>query len=260
MEEEKSHLKDKTAIVTGSGTGIGFEIAMQLLQGGANVVVNDIDESLVEEACRRLGHVEKCIPIVGDAGEIKVIDQMISMAVQRFGSLDFAIANAGITSFGDFSTFSEDQFDQLVSLNLKGTYFLAQRTANQLKEQKSHGAIVLMSSVTGILSHPFLAAYGMTKAAISNLAKNLVIDLAKDGIRINAIAPGAVATERTMGQDPHYDKHWGKSIPTGRVSTPADIAAVALFLLSPAAHQINGQTITVDGGITTLCIIPDDVI
>lgn len=250
---------NKVAIVTGAGSGIGFEIARQLLAQGAKVLINDLDGDLIKDAHARLDNSDQCCTLPGDAGRIEIIDSMVEKAVKKFGKLDISIANAGLTSYGAFLDFTEKQFDVLTNLNLKGSYFLAQRSVRQMIRQKTSGRIIMMSSVTGILSHPFLIAYGMTKAAIRNLAQNLVIETAKYGITVNAIAPGAVATERTLAMDPNYDKTWGALIPTGRVSLPTDIAQVALFLASEEAAQITGQTITVDGGITTLCAIPPDI-
>jgi 3-oxoacyl-[acyl-carrier protein] reductase len=248
----------KVAIITGAGSGIGFDIAKELITQGASVIINDIDPDLINRAHQRLGALHTCVPIAGDAGNLKHIDDMINLAVDRYGRLDISIANAGMTSYGAFLKTTEKQFDHLIDLNLKGSYFLAQKSALQMIKQESEGRILLMSSVTGVLSHPFLAAYGMTKAAIGNLAKNLVLEIARYGITINAIAPGAVATERTMAMDANYDKTWGQLIPTGRASSPGDISRLALFLVSPQSGQINGQTIVVDGGITTLCAVPPD--
>lgn len=254
----KDNFTDQVAIVTGAGTGIGFEIARQLLEAGARVIINDIDENLVNAAAARLDRPDHCIPIAGDAGDLQIIDQMISSAIENFGKINISIANAGITSYGSFLKFTPEQFSNLVHLNLQGSFFLAQKSAHQMIAQQSPGRILLMSSVTGVLSHPFLGAYGMTKAAISNLAKNLVLELGRYGITINAIAPGAVGTERTMAMDANYDKVWGALIPSGRATTTAEIARTALFLVSPDSGQINGQTLVVDGGITTLCAVPPD--
>lgn len=253
-----ARFEGKCAIVTGAGSGIGFSIAKELLDLGANVVINDLDAELLAEAIDRLRAGSRCISVSGDAGSLSIITKMIASCVSEFGRLDFAIANAGITSYGAFQDFSEEAFDKLVSLNLKGSYFLAQKSVQQMINQGSSGRIILMSSVTGILSHPYLAAYGMTKAAISNLAKNLVLELAGTAITVNAIAPGAVATERTMAMDVNYDKTWSTFIPSGRVSQPSDIARAVTFLLDDRSEQITGQTLTVDGGITTLCAIPPD--
>ena len=228
-------LEGQVAIVTGAGTGIGFEIARQLLDNGAKVVVNDIDPNLLDEATQRLDH-RDCVAASGDAGDLAIIDRMIGQAVKHFGKLDISIANAGITSYGSFLKFNEEQFADLMNLNLKGSFFLAQKSALQMIAQKTPGRILLMSSVTGVLSHPFLVAYGMTKAAISNLAKNLVIEVAKYGITVNAIAPGAVGTERTRSMDPNYEKVWGSLIPTGRSTDTSEIARAVLFMVSPRSR------------------------
>ncbi|NND09310.1 MAG: SDR family oxidoreductase [Saprospiraceae bacterium] len=249
----------KSAIVTGAGSGIGFDIAQQLISEGCQVLINDIDRDLLAAAADRISGGSALITLAGDAGNLPLIQQMIDEVVCHFGRLDIIIANAGITSYGRFLKFTEDQFTDLVNLNLRGSFFLAQAASKQMINQGSGGRIIFMSSVTGLLAHPYLAAYGMTKAALKMLARALVIELAPYGITTNAIAPGAVATERTMSMTPNYDKIWGSYIPTGKASQPSDITRTALFLASSDAEQINGQTITVDGGITGLCAVPDDI-
>ncbi|MFT5193748.1 MAG: glucose 1-dehydrogenase [Cellvibrionaceae bacterium] len=253
---EKS-FANKVAIITGAGTGIGFEIANQLARQGAAVMLNDIDPNAAEIATQRIktagGNVTA---VVGDSSDLAVIDKMVSMAVSKFGRLDFAIANAGITTFGEFLTYSLKDFQRLVGINLQGTFFLAQRAARQLLEQKEGGRIILMSSVTGYQYHPDLAAYGMSKAAIRMLVKSLGVELAGKGITVNGIAPGATATERTL-EDESYEETWAKLNPTGRTATTMDIANTALFLLSDGASQITGQTIVVDGGWTAVSPAPD---
>ncbi len=248
----------KVAIVTGAGSGIGFEIAHQLVEKGVKVILNDIDEGLAVSSALQIGE-ENCLAFPGDAGKPDFIASMVEAAVENFGSLDICIANAGITSYGEFLKTTPEQFDQLLNLNLRGTYFLAQAGARQMIEQASGGKILLMSSVTGILAHNYLAAYSMTKAAITMLGKSLVIELSPYNISVNVIAPGAVSTERTLAKDPNYAQKYAQYIPTSRVATPHDIASTTLFLLSPAARQINGQTIVVDGGITSLCAVPKDL-
>jgi len=255
----KKKFSGKSAIVTGAGSGIGFDIAQQLIEQGCNVLINDRNAELLEGAAERISGGESLITLAGDAGDLILIQKMVDEAVENFGRLDIVIANAGITSYGSFLNFTPEQFSDLVDLNLRGSFFLAQRASRQMIQQGSEGRIIFMSSVTGLLAHPYLAAYGMTKAALKMLARGLVIELAPYGITTNALAPGAVATERTMSMTPDYDKIWGSFIPTGKVSQPSDISRTALFLASPEAGQINGQTITVDGGITGLCAVPDDI-
>ncbi len=248
----------KTGIVTGAGSGIGFRIVEELLKEGARVIFNDIDENQVNR-CLSIWPGDRVKGLAGDAGDTQFINQLVQTAVDAFGSLDLTICNAGITSYGSFLDFDENAFENLINLNLRGSFFLAQKSAQQMIRQGEGGRILFMSSVTGLLAHPYLAAYGMTKAALQMLAKALVHELGPYGINTNAIAPGAVLTERTETMDPKYGDNWGKIIPTGRVTYPADIARTALFLVSDDAAQITGQTLVVDGGMTSLGIIPPDM-
>jgi NAD(P)-dependent dehydrogenase (short-subunit alcohol dehydrogenase family) len=140
-----------------------------------------------------------------------------------------------------------------MDVNLKGSFFLAQASAKQMRKQSSGGSLLFTSSVTGHQAHKDLAAYGMTKAALEMLAKNLVIEISKYKINVNAIAPGATLTERTLS-DINYDKIWSELTPMGRPASVADVANVALFLVSDEAKHITGQTLIVDGGWT--CISP----
>jgi glucose 1-dehydrogenase len=242
----------KAAIVTGAGRGIGFEIARQLAGRGAAVVLNDIEGSLAEEAVRRIGEDGGiCKAVAGDSSEMTTIERMVGMAVREFGRLDIVIANAGITLFGEFLTYPVASFEAVVRVNLRGTFFLAQAAARQMKEQGLGGALLFMSSVTGHQAHQNLAAYGMTKAALEMLAKSLVIELSSCRINVNTIAPGATLTERTM-DDAAYEKTWSAITPMGRPASTGDIADAALFLVSDGARHITGQNLVIDGGWTSI--------
>ncbi|MEQ9221324.1 MAG: SDR family oxidoreductase [Cyclobacteriaceae bacterium] len=244
-------LAGKSAIVTGAGTGIGFEVCKQLVINGCHVILNDLDKKVAEQAAGKLaGNPGKCVPVAGDSSDMQVIQSFVSEAVSEFGKLDIAIANAGITSFGDFLTFQLDRFQQLLDVNLKGTFFLAQHAANQMKKQGGGGSIVMTSSVTGHQAVKNLSAYGMSKAAIEMLAKALVIDLSPLKINVNCVAPGATVTERTLLEEEDYEGTWSKLIPMGRACYPIDMANAIMFLASEEARQITGQTIVVDGGWT----------
>ena len=244
--------KNKVAIITGSAIGIGFEIAKQLSLSGASVVLNDIDFEALKKATTSIRSVGgKCIGVKGSSGDLSIIKKMVKEAVSEFGRIDFVIANSGITTFGDFLDYKLNDFQTLTSINLQGSFFLAQAAAKQFIEQKTIGRIIFMSSVTGHQAHPKLAAYGMTKAALEMLAKSLSIELAEHKITVNAIAPGATLTERTRS-DENYKATWEELTPTNEVSTTKDIANAALFLLSDGSSQITGQTIVVDGGWTSV--------
>lgn len=246
----------KTALVTGAGTGIGFEIARQLSRAGAAVVLNDIDAALTQQAVEKIvaesGQIEG---ITGDAADLDVIRQMIARAVSVSGSLDMVVANAGITTFGDFLEYSPEQFKQVTELNLQGTFFLAQQAARQMIRQAVGGRMLFISSVTGHTYHRELAAYGMSKAAINCLAKYLGVELAAHHITVNAISPGATLTERTMAE-PDYRERWERTTPNGRCATTTDIALAAMFLLSDQAQHITSQTLVVDGGWTSVSPSP----
>lgn len=245
-----------TALITGAGQGIGFAIAQELARQGANVLLNDFDEPLARQAadriCREGGVCEAC---PGDASEVGFIQHLVETAVQRFGRLDIAIANAGITVFGDIFTTTPDAFAKIVNLNLRGSFFLAQAAATHMRRQGTGGSILFMSSVVGHQAHPGLPVYSMTKAGLEMLAKQLVIDLSPLGITVNAIAPGATLTERTL-DDPAYIPVWSRITPMGRPATVDDIARAALFLVSPQSRHITGQSLVVDGGWTSVGIPP----
>ena len=247
---------NQVAIVTGAGQGIGFAIAHDLARAGASVLLNDLDPALCQQAADQIngaGHV--CTSCPGDVSDVAFIGEMVQMAVTRFGRLDVVVANAGITIFGDFFDYVPADFQRVMDLNLRGSFFLTQAAARQMRIQKTGGSILLMSSVVGHQAHPGLAAYAMTKAGLEMLARNLVLDLSPHGININALAPGATLTERTT-DDPAYIPIWSRITPMGRPATVADIAHAALFLVNPASRHITGQSLVVDGGWTSVSVPP----
>lgn len=249
---------NKTAIVTGAGQGIGFEICRQLAAAGATVILNDIDEALAGEAAIKIRSENgKCIACPGNSSDKGFINKMIRLAVDTTGQLDIAIANSGITLFGDFLTYPEESLNKVLNVNIAGTFLLAQAAVNQMKKQGRGGSLLFTSSVTGHQAHKDLAAYGMSKAAIEMLAKNLVLEISPYKISVNTIAPGATLTERTL-DDPNYMSVWSRITPMGRPAYTTDIASAALFLVSEQARHITGQSLVIDGGWTVISPSPEE--
>jgi len=249
----------RVAVVTGAGQGIGREIARQLALEGASVVLNDQDEALAREAAGAIAAEGGIVrPAGGDVADVGATRGLVQRAVREFGRLDVAVANAGITMHCDFLDYRPEDFDRLLAVNLRGSFFLAQAAARRFREQSTPGRILLLSSVTGHLAIRQMAAYGMTKAALETLARNLSLEMAPLGITVNAIAPGATVTPRTVS-DPEWEAAWAEATPNGKVATVADVAATALFLLSDAAAHVTGQSLVVDGGWTAMGAVPGGV-
>lgn len=252
----------QTALITGAGVGIGFAIAQAMVRQGANVLLNDYSPELARRAADTLTGAGpgRCVACPGDASDVSFIGQFVETAVSTFGGVDIAIANAGITVFGDIFTTTPEAFQKIVDLNLRGSFFLAQAAARQIRAQTGAsrgrgGSVLFMSSVVGHLAHPGLPVYSMTKAGLEMLARQLVIDFSPLGITVNAIAPGATLTERTL-DDPDYIPIWSRITPMGRPATVDDIAQAALFLVAPGSRHITGQSLVVDGGWTSVGIPP----
>lgn len=247
---------NQVAIVTGAGVGIGFEVARQLAAQGVKVVLNDIDVDLANLAAKKINDNSGiCVAFGGDISEIKTIEDIVEFTVKTFGKLDILVANAGITTFGDFLAYQPESMNKLLQVNLFGTFFLTQAAAKQMVLQGRGGSILLTSSVTAHAAHLNLAAYGMTKAAIDQLSKNLIVDLAPHKININTIVPGATLTERTL-EDTEYIDTWSRITPSRRPATVEDIANAALFLVSPLSRQIMGQNLVIDGGWVSVGVSP----
>lgn len=249
----------QTAVVTGAGTGIGYAIVRRLAREGARVLLNDLDPGRAESAAAAIdaevggGRVSA---FACDVADVATVRQMIEEVRARTGRLDIVVANAGLTLFGSFLDFTPADFDRVMGVNMRGTFFTAQAGARAMIAGGGGGRVVLLSSVNGYRGMPNLSAYAATKAGIIAMARNLGAELGPHGITVNAVAPGATITERTLAEDPQYEQSWSAVCPTRRACTVEDIAGVVAFLCSAEARQVNGQTLLVDGGWTNLGPLP----
>lgn len=242
---QMDRFKEKVVVVTGAGTGIGLSICRFLLEEGAKVVLNDRDNKTLENLDFSS---ENFQTFIGDVAKVAVIEELIAFSVEKFGTIDHVVANAGLTIFQPFLEFTEENFDAIHELNVKGTFFLCQAFSKELIRQNKRGNIALVSSNIGMMAFPNLSAYSISKAAIRQIARNLVAELSPYGIRINALAPGATLTKRTEQEEENYWDTWSKITPLNQIATETDVAEAVLFLLSDQAKHITGQTLVIDGG------------
>ena len=248
----------KVAIVTGASREIGAAMAEALASHGCAVLAAHSGEAeradAVVERIRATGG--RALAYDADLSRVAANRALIVRAVEAFGRVDILAANAGLTIGAPFLDTTEEQWDTLFNLNVKGSFFAAQTAARQMIAQGDGGRIVFSASVTGVQAIPGLSAYGITKAALRHMAKTLACELGPYGITVNALGIGAILNERNRNDDSEYEAHWGRITPTGRVGLPTDVAQALLFLASPEAAHITGQTLIIDGGWTLTGPLP----
>ena len=248
-------LKDKVAIVTGAGRGIGRAIAIGYAREGARVVVNySRSQQAAEDAAgeiRAAGGL--AVAVQGDIAEVGTHASLIERALAEFGALDILVNNAGVEINEAVLESTPETWDQTVSVNLKGAYFLACAAARMMA-RGGGGKIVNISSVHDVEPLRNRAVYSITKAGLLMLVKALALELAEHNIHVNAISPGAILTDmnRRHLTDPPRRERLLAQIPMKRIGDPQDIVGAAVFLASPESDYITGTTIYVDGGLLLL--------
>ena len=247
-------LSGKAAIVTGGAAGIGHAIAERLLRDGAKVMIADIDQDKGDKAAGDLSKLGEIKFIRADVGNRADVDNLLAAALSAFGGVDILVNNAGIVHAADFLDLSEDDFDRVLRVNLKGSFLVGQAVARHMAEKVKAGgkpgAIVNMSSVNAVFAIANQVPYSISKGGINQLTKVMALGLAPYGIRVNAIGPGSIMTEMlaSVNADPAAMNRILSRTPLGRIGDPAEIASIASFLASDDASYITGQTIYADGG------------
>ncbi|MFF0454736.1 3-oxoacyl-ACP reductase FabG [Nocardia africana] len=240
-------LHNRTAVITGAAQGIGYAIAEKFIEEGARVVLGDLDADTVKLAAERLGGPDKAIGVrcnVTDSGDV---DALLQAALDTYDSLDIMVNNAGITRDATMRTMTEEQFDQVISVHLKGTWNGTRKAAAIMRERK-RGAIVNLSSLSGKVGLVGQTNYSAAKAGIVGLSKAAAKEVAHHGIRINAIQPGLIRTPMTEAMPEKVWEQKMAEIPMGRAGEVSEIASVALFLASDLSSYMTGTVLEVTGG------------
>lgn len=247
--------RGRVVLVTAAGVGIGRALCEAFAAAGDTVVVNDLDPEAAAVVAAALGAPAEAAP--ADVADVGAMRDLVGGIVARHGRLDVVVANAGITEFGSFLDYEPATFDRVTAVNLRGSFFTAQAAARAMVRGGHTGRIVLVSSVTGVVAMNGLSAYGATKAALLQLARSLALELGPHGITVNAVAPGATVTERTVLERPAYEQDWAAVTPARRAASVDDVATAVLFLAGDGAAHVTGQTLVVDGGWTVAGRAPD---
>jgi len=272
MKVPSLSLEGKVALVTGAKRGIGRAIALAFAEAGADIavcdyIIEDGELKAVVEEIDKLG--QRSLAIQADVSMKVQVDNMIDKVVDEFGFIDILVNNAGISGLGTASGASEEVWDRVININLKGSYLCSQAVSQRMVERKK-GNIVNIASVEGLRggavvriltqsgqvpqlmgATPSPRPYNISKAGVIMLTKVLARQLGSYGIRVNAIAPGGIKTEmlRPLWSDPERMKQFQTQIPLGRIGEPEEIGSIALFLVSELSNYITGHTIIADGGL-----------
>jgi 3-oxoacyl-[acyl-carrier protein] reductase len=241
-------LENRTAVVTGGAQGIGRAIGLLFAEHGAGVVIGDINDELasgVAEEIRERGG--RAIAVSTDVSAEADMQRLIQVAIAEFGTVDIMVNNAGVPRNSPLTEMSVATFDEVVAVHLRGAW-LGTREAAKVMVANGGGAIINMSSISGKIGRPGQSNYSAAKAGMVGLTKATANELGQHNVRVNAIQPGTIRTERTALYDPKQWASWIAEVPLGREGRPEELAAVALFLASDLASYVSGAVVEVTGG------------
>lgn len=240
----------QVAIITGAGSGIGAAAAERFARDGFAVVLNGRTESKLRNVAERIGADDRLLIVAGDVSAPDDVEHLVDAAVERFGRIDVLVNNAAILVGGGIDSVSLDDWNKQMAINAGGVFLAIKTALPHLK--KSRGSVVNVSSVSGLGGDWGLFAYNATKGAVSNVTRALALDLAAQGVRVNAVAPSLTKTDMAAGvfEDQETMTKFQERIPMGRAAEPAEVADVIAFLASHDARFVNGVVLPVDGGLS----------
>jgi glucose 1-dehydrogenase len=247
-------LENRVALVTGSSSGIGQTIAVKLAQAGANLIINYAGGR--EGAEQTLGQVEAAgargIVVRADVSKLSELQTLIDRGWEAFGFVDILVNNAGMEKKADLWDVTEEDYDRILGVNLKGPFFLTQAFVRRLRSVKKTGRIINISSVHEDIAFPGFASYCASKGGLRMLMRTLAVELGPEGFTVNNVAPGAIATpmNKSLLENKPKLEALLANIPLGRLGSTDDVADLVVFLASDAAAYVNGATFTVDGGLS----------
>jgi 3-oxoacyl-[acyl-carrier protein] reductase len=244
-------LSEKVAIVTGGGRGIGRAIALKLAEVGATLVINDVGDSTpaegVAEEIRKMGR--ESLVVLADISQSTEVASLVDNTIEKYGKVDILVNNAGITRDQLIIRMSDDEWDMVLGINLKGVFLCSKAVLRPMMKQR-WGRIISISSIVGLIGNAGQANYASAKAGIIGLTRTIAKEVASRGITANAIAPGFIDTVMTKQLPEERRQELMNQVPLGFLGTPQDVAEVVAFLASEEARYITGQVVTVDGGIS----------